>query len=292
METVILEPKLSYKAAKDKWLHKELYGFQPKYMPTVDTFYRTPDGVAKLIFLKDVLNADVYDKVLPVLADVKYDAAAGSRRGCLKGSPGGHALFGYTDNLVYLPQKNTKQTYPQLTAPSIHQWKLYRKMWPIVWNMEEALGNAVKDYWKGREIDDLRGPMFRYEDNLSNFFGYPEEVRREEEWNFWYSIGGSNFTSITLNHNTRFLAHTDKGNSDGALSCLACWGTWRGGELCFPRLDVAIAVGKRDLCICDCPRELHGTLSPTQGTRYSMVVYTRQGLTKAGVKSKAAKGAM
>ncbi len=165
-------------------------------------------------------------------------------------------------------------------------------MWPIVRKMEDALGGEVKDYWKGRMIDDERGPMYRYPEDISNFFGYPETVRLDEEWNFWCSIPGSNFTSITVNWNTRFLAHTDAKNSDGALSCLACWGTWRGGELCFPRLDVGVAVGKRDMLVCDCPRELHGTLSPIQGTRYSMVVYTRRGLTKAGVKSKSAKGAM
>ncbi len=44
METVIIEPELSYTAAKKKWLNTELYGFQPKYMPTVDTLYKTADG--------------------------------------------------------------------------------------------------------------------------------------------------------------------------------------------------------------------------------------------------------
>ena len=292
METVILEPKLSYKAASKQWLNKQLYGFQPKYMPTVDTFYKTADGEAKLLFLKDALDPDVYEKTLPSLRDVDYTPAKNSRRACLKGSPGGDALFGYTDNLVYLPNQNRKQAYPQLTAPSIHQFKLYRRMWPIVWKMEDALRDKVPDYWKGREIDDMRGPMYRPRGQRSKFFGYHKEAAQDETWNFWYSIPGSNFTSITLNWNTRFLAHTDAKNSDGALSCLACWGTWRGGELCFPRLDVGIAVGKRDILVCDCPRELHGTLSPIQGTRYSMVVYTRQGLTKAGVKSKTAKTGM
>lgn len=292
METIILEPKLSYTKAKKKWRNKELYDFQPKYMPTVDTFYRTPDGEAKLLFLKDVLDADVYDKCLPVLQGVKYTPAMNSRRACLKGSPGGDALFGYTDNLVYLPQKNRKQEHPELTAPSVHQFKRYRGMWPIVWKMEDALRDRFKDYWQGREIGDERGPVYRPREQRSSFFASPKEVEQWEDWEMFYSIPGSNFTSITVNWNTRFLGHTDAKNSDGALSCMACWGTYRGGELCFPRLDVAIAVGKRDMLVCDCPREMHGTLSPVQGTRYSIVVYTRQGLTRAGLKSKPAKAGM
>jgi hypothetical protein len=292
METVILEPKLSYAAAKKEWLNKPLYGFQPKYMPTVDTFYQTPDGEAKLLFLKDVLDANVYDKCLPTLQEINYTPAKNSRRACLKGSPGGDALFGYTDNLVYLPQKNRKQESPELTAPSIHQWKRYRRLWPIVWKMEDALRDRFKDYWQGREIGDERGPMYRPRESRSAFFGSPKEVEQWEDWEMFYSIPGSNFTSITVNWNTRFLGHMDAKNSDGALSCMACWGTYRGGELCFPRLDVAIAVGKRDMLVCDCPREMHGTLSPVQGTRYSIVVYTRQGLTKAGLKSKSVNAGM
>jgi len=53
-----------------------------------------------------------------------------------------------------------------------------------------------------------------------------------------------------------------------------------GGDVRFC-LGVAIDARERDLLVCDCPRELHGTL-PLRGTRYSVVAYTKEGLTRAG----------
>jgi hypothetical protein len=91
---------------------------------------------------------------------------------------------------------------------------------------------------------------------------------------------------LTVNWNTRFLAHKDANNSSGALSCLAAFGKFAGGELCFPRLGVAIDARERDMLVCDCPQELHGTLSTPQGNRYTVVVYTREGLTRSGFKKR------
>jgi hypothetical protein len=65
---------------------------------------------------------------------------------------------------------------------------------------------------------------------------------------------------------------------------MAVFGKFAGGELCFPRLGVVIDARERDMLVCDCPQELHGTLTMSQGNRYSVVLYTREGLTTKGFK--------
>ena len=164
--------------------------------------------------------------------------------------------------------------------------------------MEDILREYIPTYWEGRELDNRHGPRSRAEGERNDFFKYPDAHKQAvdywfHDWSrFWYSIPGSNFTTITWNHNTRFLGHKDANNSTGALSCMAVFGKFAGGELCFPRLGVAIDAKERDMLVCDCPQELHGTLGTPQGNRYSIVVYTRHGLTKSGIKVKKAKAGM
>ena len=95
---------------------------------------------------------------------------------------------------------------------------------------------------------------------------------------------GSNFTSMIANWNTVFRGHRDGNNSLGALSCLVAFGSHIGGGLAFPRLGVLIDAGERDLVVCNCPAEMHGTMTPLVGTRYSIVCYTREGLTSSGLR--------
>jgi hypothetical protein len=296
VEEVVLHPELTLEQAEEKWrdknskrwLGQNLDKSCVKYHPEVSTFYRTPDGQAKLLFLRGVLEQDAYNRAHESVQQIKYTPAANSRRAALKGSPGGDALFGYNDQLQVIGRR--RQKHPEWTAPSVHQYRQFRKVWPLCWNMEDLLREYMPDYWQDRECDDKHGPAARPEDEQNDFFNYPEQYQKfvrghDDWWRFFYSIPGSNFTTMTANWNTIFRAHKDANNSSGALSCLAAFGTYRGGELCFPRLGVAIDASERDLLICDCPRELHGTL-PLLGTRYSVVAYTREGLTRMGMRGK------
>ena len=298
VETVLLRPELSLKEAEDKWINKPIDPTSIKYRPSVNTFYRTGDGKAKLLFLRDVLDADIRAKAYARLQQLQphLTSCKNSKRRCLRGSPGAEAIFGYTDNLaIVAPTKMSptrRQTHPQWTAPSVKQFPAFRGLWPLCWQMEDMLNLYIPDYWADRTIDDKHGPAVRGEGERNDFFQYPESNRKlVEAWddfNLFYNIPGSNFASMSVNWNTRFLAHKDWNNSSGALSCLATFGTFAGGELCFPRLGVALNVKPGDMLACDCPQELHGTLSTPQGNRYSVVVYTREGLTKAGIGAKIA----
>jgi hypothetical protein len=295
VEEVILRPDLSLKEAEDKWLNQRFDRAHIfKYRPEASTFYRTENGEAKLLFLRDVLDGDIYNKAYDQVRDHRiYTPASNSQRAALKDSPGGDCLFGYNDQLKP-DSTGRRQKYPEWTAKSVQFYPRFRGLWPLCWEMEDLLGLYVSGYWKGREPDEPHGPALRQEDEKCEFFKYPAEHKEgvkywtEDWWRFSYSIPGSNFTTITVNWNTVFRAHKDAKNSSGALSCLAAFGNYRHGELVFPRLDVAFSVKERDMLVCDCPRELHATI-PALGTRFSFVVYTREGLTKSGIAGKKAK---
>lgn len=290
VEEVILRPELSLKEAEDTWLNKRFDKTHVfTYRPKASTFFRTEDGEAKLLFLRNVLSPDIYARAYEHVRDHRiYTPASNSKRAALKGSPGGDCLFGYNDQLKP-DSTGRRQTHPQLTAKSVQFFPRFRGLWPLSWEMEDLLGLYVSGYWEDRQIDELHGPVIRPEEHRSDFFKYPAEykphVQAMENFGFWYNIPGSNFTTITVNWNTVFRAHKDARNSSGALSCLAAFGNYRHGELVFPRLDVAFSIKDRDLLICDCPRELHATIPPL-GTRFSLVAYTREGLTKSGVNGK------
>ena len=286
VEEVVLRPELSLGEAEARWLNQRLDDRCVKYRPVVSTCYRTADGEVKLIFLNDVLDPIIYARAYEHVRNIKYTPASNSRRAALKGSPGGDALFGYKDELQLLPHSGRRQIYPEWTAPSVHQFPTFRGLWPICRNMEDVLREYLPGYWQGREIGELHGPAPRGDLQQNDFYKYPREyqhlVRAWSDWGLFYNIPGCNFTTLTANYNTIFRAHKDANNSSGALSCLAAFGKFRGGELCFPRLSVAIDAGERDLLMCDCSREVHGTL-PLLGTRYSIVAYTKEELTRAGI---------
>jgi len=95
IEEVVLLPELSLEQAEERWLNKHLDESCVKYRPEVSTFFRTPDGQAKLLFLRDGLDSDAYNKAYASgVKEIKYTPASHSRRAALKGSPGGEALFG------------------------------------------------------------------------------------------------------------------------------------------------------------------------------------------------------
>jgi hypothetical protein len=95
-----------------------------------------------------------------------------------------------------------------------------------------------------------------------------------------YTVPGTMFSTITVNQTALFRAHEDGRNLDGALSCLAAFGNFSGGELCFPRFGVACPMEPGDLLIGDTNRELHGNIGPLAGNRISVVAYMRHALAR------------
>ena len=95
-----------------------------------------------------------------------------------------------------------------------------------------------------------------------------------------YTVPGTMFSTITVNQTALFRAHEDGRNLARALSCLAAFGNFSGGELCFPRFGVSCPMEPGDLLIGDTNRELHGNLGPLTGSRISVVAYMRDALVR------------
>ena len=178
VEEVILRPELSLNEAEERWLNKRFDRTHTfKYRPELSTFYRTENGEAELLFLRNALDPDAYNKGYDQVRDHRiYTPASHSKRAALKGSPGGDCLFGYNDQLKP-DSTGRRQTHPQLTAKSVKFFARFRGLWPLCWEMEELLGLYVPGYWAGRQIDEPHGPAFRPGDYRSDFFKIPAEYK-------------------------------------------------------------------------------------------------------------------
>lgn len=93
-----------------------------------------------------------------------------------------------------------------------------------------------------------------------------------------YTIPGTMFSTVTINQTALFRSHADRNNLAGALGCLAAFGTFSGGDLCFPRFGVSCPFQPGDLLIGDTNREQHGNIGPLVGNRISVVTYMRNDL--------------
>jgi hypothetical protein len=90
-----------------------------------------------------------------------------------------------------------------------------------------------------------------------------------------YTIPGTMFSSLTVNRTALFRSHEDGKNFLGGLACLAAFGDFAGGDLCFPRFGVSCPIEPGDLLICDSAQEQHGNIGPLSGQRISIVAYMR-----------------
>lgn len=93
-----------------------------------------------------------------------------------------------------------------------------------------------------------------------------------------YTVPGTMFSTVTVNQTALFRSHADRNNLAGAFGCLAAFGNFSGGELCFPRFGISCPFEPGDLLIGDTNREQHGNIGPLAGTRISVVVYMRSDL--------------
>lgn len=109
---------------------------------------------------------------------------------------------------------------------------------------------------------------------------HPQLTRKDGELMPGYTIPGTIFSTLTVNRTALFRAHEDGSNLPGGLACLAAFGDFAGGDLCFPRFGVSCPVEPGDLLICDSSQEQHGNIGPLSGQRISIVAYMRDDFAK------------
>jgi hypothetical protein len=109
---------------------------------------------------------------------------------------------------------------------------------------------------------------------------HPQLGIKDGELMAGYTIPGTMFSTVTVNRTALFRSHEDGSNLPGGLACLAAFGDFAGGDLCFPRFGVSCPIEPGDLLICDSSQEQHGNIGPLSGQRISIVAYMRDDFAK------------
>ena len=101
----------------------------------------------------------------------------------------------------------------------------------------------------------------------------------DERW----TINGSVYTTLTVNHNWRTAAHRDAGDLKEGFSNIAAFTGpdgkgWQGGEFVLPEYRVAIKLEPRDLLLVNSHAAIHGNapLIGNKNDRLTIVAYFRE----------------
>lgn len=157
--------------------------------------------------------------------------------------------------------------------------------------------------WTGRNAEKWLslGPVWRamaaqFEEHVPSRFAVQsaEAARTAEEW----VIGGTPYTTITVNNSYSTGTHKDSGDLDSGFSCLAVArkGPWTGGHLVFPQHRVAAHMRHGDMIlmdahqwhantpiVCECGDRLsRGPCATCGSERVSVVAYYRTRMAACG----------
>jgi hypothetical protein len=232
------------------------------------------EGKIKALFLKDVLPAHHVRPALKALGHMKFNPAKQSRRGSVVQSKiGGDLVVGWLKD----------STCPDiLRAGNRDNLFLCMRLVPLLRDMEYLLANNLPEYFQFHMRQACR--LIRPHKRLNSLHLMKDPFQRQQltKWNagqdYYHFMGVSAFSTLTLNRNLIFGAHDDRHNVAGTLGCLTAVGSYKGGELCFPRLGVRFDLKPGDLLIADTNKEYHGTCSSIVGERYSIVAYLHSSL--------------
>ena len=250
------EPELSPAEAMERWENEYIPKGCGKLIKE-DTL-GTLDGEFKFLFLRDYL--DFPDAWTKDLRRLPFNSCRSTNRAPLVGSGGGELVMGWwrdprNERLPPHTYLTTKTGVGDLYEGVLHDILTVvsltmRGYVPEIW--KEALARAKRN---GRHvIDGGMGTKF-YRRHFPDL----------------YPI----FSTITINHNTICRAHVDDGNARG-FACMTTYGPFEGGQLSFPRLNVAFDVRPGDLLIADTNHELHGNWEGRKRDRISVVAYLRE----------------
>jgi len=229
----------------------------------------THEGKLKFVLLPRAIKTKVYNRSLLSLQTTKFNSAKNTRRSAVAQSFGGEVLMGY--------MKPCHQTYKcWMTAPTRDQRKEFHHLFRLVTEINKIVEENLPEYYLATQ--EIAYNMWRPEDAAEDFPDPKVRNRLHSDWDLFYLIRGTIFSTLTLNRSIVFKAHADKHNVEGTLGCLTPFGDYAGGTLVFPRFGVRVEVKPHDLLIADTNEELHGNLGPIVGERYSVVAYLHESL--------------
>ena len=146
--------------------------------------------------------------------------------------------------------------------------------------------------WTGRNAESFES-LFPFFKDIESTFAYyvpdryaAQKARAESTHPDWM-VGGTVFTTLTVNNTYPTGVHTDKGDLDAGFSCLTTWrrGDYSGGHLTFPEWRISVDLQDGDLILMDA-HQWHGNtvmdLESEDAERISLVLYYRTKMLDCG----------
>jgi hypothetical protein len=204
------------------------------------------DGTVKYLFLRQTLPTSLVENTWRTLRDLSFSESNHTRLSLGKNGTGGGTALGWLGG---------RKLKPSVDYPFVDQYLLM----PLLIAMSERLRRYLPEEWAQQtELAKANGHRV-----LGSVLGHPDIPR--------LSVADPIFSTITVNKNVPFKSHVDGGNE--SMACLTTFGDFSGSYLCLPRLRVAFDIQPGDLLIADTNHEQHGSISPRDGTRISIVAY-------------------
>jgi hypothetical protein len=244
--------------------HLDARHYDPDRLVRSTTTVVTPEGRPVITYLEDAVQGfkAAFGRLrgLPLQSSNRGQAAGGnvrpmkrdgtrSRTAQTKSVPSG--LLGFMD-------REPRTPYCRETALTRAHEAVFAGVLPLVQAVDRQFSLFARERWEAQRL---------FVDTLS------------EDW----VIGGTVFTTMTVNRNVRTTAHRDKGDYRPGLGMIAAMGDWEGGELIFPRYRTAVDLRPGGLLLADV-HELHGN-APIWGrkpVRLSVVLYARERMAECG----------
>ncbi|HEX6822283.1 MAG TPA: hypothetical protein VF123_09530 [Candidatus Sulfotelmatobacter sp.] len=228
------------------------------------------EGETKFLFLRGALSSEAVEQGWRTLGRLRFANVRNSHRLAFRRCYGGEMVMGY------LPSPQPRRTRPTERFPLAYSGVIHDLCFAFG-DLIASCDEYLPGYWQQQVKRAAMNGPYLIGAGLRTLVGDPGiRVIREDgsEQPFTAEmISELLFSTVTINDSVICPCHTDGKNVSG-FSCLAAFGRWAGGALCFPRLRVAFELRPGDVLIADM-QEQHGNVAPLVGTRISVVAYLR-----------------
>jgi hypothetical protein len=172
------------------------------------------------------------------------------------------ALQKVNSGIIGFFDRNARFPYCRQTAFNEHEFKKFKKAYPIIKFVDKTYSELMPDHYKlQRQIADETSPDFVIPDTA--------------------------FTTVTVNKNWQTAVHTDKGDFQKGFGNLVVLrkGRYTGGYFVVPKWGVAFDIQNCDLLLVDV-HQWHGNTPinkiDEEATRISLVMYYREKMISCG----------
>jgi len=233
-----------------------------------DAHIQRPDGSTLLIMIKNPFSKAALETARPILkkirqrtenrstasgikaeARTKLDGTKSSTTRVPKGWEVMSGLIGYFERSVRFP-------YCHACAWNQEHPELFAKLIPFLTEANQVYKQHTPERWA-------------------------VQTEHAQKCSQDFVIPGTNYTTVTVNHNFRTACHLDAGDLKTGFSNLICLreGNYRGAELVLPNWRVSVDLHDGDMIIFD-PHEWHGNCQilplTKNALRTTIVCYFRE----------------